>query len=109
MHTIYLKAVDSREATQSELEIAQITPEQIPRDQNGIPWKIMAHQAATVHALRFGDAPIVVNEALTGDGKTLAGQFTLFADRVKKFNIYPTNELDSDQKRGLDEPITSGT
>lgn len=98
MHTIYLKAVDSREATDEELEVAQITPEQIPPG-----WKIMAHQAATVRVLRFSDAPIIVNQALTGDGKTLAGQFRLFADGIKTLTMYPTNELAADQKRGLDD------
>lgn len=108
MYTLQLQAVDSREATQDELDVAGITPDQIPTNGH-TPWKIMAHQAATVRALRSGNAPLIFNQALTGDGKTLAGQFPLFADGVPTLTMYPTNELARDQKRSLDSLLEKWT
>ena len=102
MHMIMLQSVDSRQATPEELDAAKITPEQIPSGWDGM----MAHQAATVRALRFGDAPIVINRAMTGDGKTFAGQFMLFNERWETFAMYPTNELARDQQRGLEDILT---
>ncbi|MBX3086755.1 MAG: type I-D CRISPR-associated helicase Cas3' [Anaerolineae bacterium] len=101
MHTIRLQAVDSRYATDDELKEAGITPDQIPIGSNGEKWCMMAHQTATIKALRYGDAPIIINQAMTGDGKSLAGQFTLFADRWNTFTMYPTNELAADQSASL--------
>ncbi|MCC6975930.1 MAG: type I-D CRISPR-associated helicase Cas3' [Anaerolineae bacterium] len=98
MHSITLKSVDSRYATQTELDEALITRNQIPPD-----WRLMAHQAATVRALRMGDARIIVNEAMTGDGKSLTGQFRLRADGDSTITMYPTNELIRDQRRALDQ------
>jgi len=78
MNHFRLQAVDSRLATPTELEAAGITEGQIPKDALGNMWGLAAHQVATVKALRFGNAPIVINRAMTGDGKTLAGRFQLF-------------------------------
>jgi CRISPR-associated endonuclease/helicase Cas3 len=100
MHTLQLQATDSREASEEELTAADITPEQMPPG-----WRIRAHQAATIRALRSGDAPIIVNQAMTGDGKTLAGRFRLFNDGLPTFAMYPTNELIADQARGLNEQL----
>jgi len=100
-HLIHLKSTDSREATDDELKAAGIMPEQIPANPNR--WKLMAHQVATIQALREGNAPIVINQAMTGDGKTLAGQFMLFNEKLHTFTMYPTNELARDQQRSLDE------
>ncbi len=101
MYKIRLQAVDSREATDEELAAAQIEPDQYPSTEP-LKWQIMAHQAATVKALRVGDAPIIVNKALTGDGKSLAGQFPFYADQTPTLTMYPTNELAIDQKRGVE-------
>lgn len=106
MHTIHLKAVDSRYATNEELVAAGITLDQIPASWQG---KMMAHQATTIRALRDGDAAIVVNEARTGDGKTFAGQFPLFADGWRTLTMYPTNELAKDQRRSLNELLGKWT
>jgi CRISPR-associated endonuclease/helicase Cas3 len=104
MEPICLAALDSRYATQEELDAAGITPDQIPPG-----WRIMAHQAATIQALRSGHAAIIVNEARTGDGKTFAGQFPLFADGWKTLTMYPTNELAADQQRSLNETLRKWT
>lgn len=109
MYKLRLNAVDSRHATPDELEQAGITPEQIPRTKEGILWNIAAHQAATVKALRFGNAPIIVNQAMTGDGKTLAGRFQLFSEKWRSFAMYPTNELAHDQVQSYDELMRDWT
>jgi CRISPR-associated endonuclease/helicase Cas3 len=101
MHILHLQAADSRYATQEELDAAGITPDQIPIGQDLKKMKIMAHQAATVRETRYGDAAIVINEAMTGDGKSLAGQFDLFSLKHTTFTMYPTNELANDQRRAL--------
>lgn len=106
MHTIRLKAADSRIATAEELDEAKIAPEHYPKG-----WRqIMAHQAATVRALRFGTAPIIINQAMTGDGKSFAGQFMLFNEaNWRTFIMYPTNELAADQNRSLQKLLADWT
>lgn len=100
MHTIKLMAVDSRYATEDELRAANIPTNYYPAG-----WKLMAHQAKTVQALN-SDAEIVVNTAMTGDGKSLAGQLQLFnAQAWRTLTMYPTNELALDQQRGLQAMI----
>jgi CRISPR-associated endonuclease/helicase Cas3 len=95
MHTIHLKAVDSRYATQAELDEAGITADQIPPG-----WRVMAHQAKTYAALR-SDADIIINRAMTGDGKSFAGQLPLYLDKWPTMTLYPTNELARDQDRAV--------
>jgi len=91
-------AVDSRYATEEELK-------DIPINYYPAGWKLMAHQAATVRALK-SDADIVVNTAMTGDGKSLAGQLQVFNDKNwRTLTMYPTNELALDQQRGLQAMI----
>jgi CRISPR-associated endonuclease/helicase Cas3 len=103
MYRIRLKAVDSRIATQEELDTAGIEESQIPKDKDGTPWRIAAHQAATVKALRYGNAPFIINHAMTGDGKTMAGSFQLFSEKWRSFAMYPTNELAHDQEQSFNE------
>jgi CRISPR-associated endonuclease/helicase Cas3 len=90
-------AVDSRYATEDELLAAGLSSEYYPAG-----WRLMAHQAKTIQALK-GDAHIVINTAMTGDGKSLAGQLQVFNDRNwRTLTMYPTNELALDQRRSLD-------
>lgn len=103
MYRLVLKAVDSRNATDEELEAARIDESQIPKDENGKAWAIAAHQAATVKSLRLGSAPIIINQAMTGDGKTMAGRFQLLSQQWRSFAMYPTNELAHDQVQSFDE------
>ncbi len=105
--TLHLKAVDSRIANEDELREAHIKPDQYP---SNLRWSIMAHQAATVRSLRFGSAPIIINQAMTGDGKSFAGQFMFFNDPGwSTFTMYPTNELAADQERSLDDLLSRWT
>lgn len=103
MYQLRLKAVDSRNATPEELHEAGIDESQIPRSADGKLWNIASHQAATVKALRYGNAPIIINCAMTGDGKTMAGRFQLLSEKWRSFAMYPTNELAHDQVQGFDE------
>lgn len=103
MIKLRLKAVDSRYATPDELKEAGIAEHQIPKTSDGKMWNIASHQAATVKALRHGTAPIIINCAMTGDGKTLAGRFQLLTEKWRSFAMYPTNELAYDQVQGFDE------
>jgi len=98
MHTIKLMAVDSRYATEEELK-------DIPINYYPAGWKLMAHQAATIRALK-SDADIIINTAMTGDGKSLAGQLQVFNDKNwRTLTMYPTNELALDQQRSLNKTI----
>jgi len=109
MYTLHLKAVASRNATDEELDAAGITPEQIPVGEDGNRWQLAAHQVQTIHALRARTAPIIINQAMTGDGKTLAGRFQLLSQGKswRTFAMYPTNELAFDQVQGFDELLGS--
>lgn len=62
-------------------------------------WHLSAHQVATYQALKSDNADVVFNVAMTGDGKSLAGQLpTLVEGRPRPLMaMYPTNELIGDQ------------
>jgi len=59
------------------------------------------HQLATYKALMEPDIDVVINTAMTGDGKSLAGQLPLLSGSAESaiFALYPTNELILDQER----------
>jgi len=64
-------------------------------------WRLSQHQVETYRALTEGDAEVIFNTAMTGDGKSLAGQLPVL---LRAFNapllaMYPTNELVRDQRR----------
>jgi CRISPR-associated endonuclease/helicase Cas3 len=63
-------------------------------------WNLAWHQLATLEALRDPAIDVVVNTAMTGDGKSLAAY--LLSMTVKCYStlaMYPTNELARDQER----------
>lgn len=65
-------------------------------------WRLSQHQVDTYKALVDANGPdIVFNTAMTGDGKSLAGQLpALFSGwDLPLFAMYPTNELIRDQLR----------
>jgi CRISPR-associated endonuclease/helicase Cas3 len=95
MILIRLQATDSKYA---DMVSSEITPERLPLE---MP-QLMAHQLATWHALQDDAIDIVINEAMTGDGKTLAAQLhTLLTPDAPAVFMYPTNELIRDQSSGL--------
>lgn len=63
--------------------------------------RLSQHQVDTYHALTKGDAEVVFNTAMTGDGKSLAAQLPILVKKEGwKYPIlamYPTNELIEDQ------------
>lgn len=59
-------------------------------------WRLSQHQVDTYAALTQPDGPdVVFNTAMTGDGKSLAGQLPSLVEGWQRplFAMYPTNEL----------------
>jgi CRISPR-associated endonuclease/helicase Cas3 len=63
------------------------------------------HQMETYHALTSGNADLIFNTAITGDGKSLAGQLPVLLQGWESplFAMYPTNELARDQQSQIRE------
>ena len=59
--------------------------------------RLSQHQLETYEALARDDVDVVINTAMTGDGKSLAGQMPWLAKRKRTLALYPTNELILDQ------------
>ncbi|TBR58762.1 type I-D CRISPR-associated helicase Cas3' [Westiellopsis prolifica IICB1] len=57
------------------------------------------HQAATLEALRNPKYDVIINTAMTGDGKSLAAYLLAMIDGVSTMATYPTNELARDQQK----------
>ncbi|WP_161569201.1 type I-D CRISPR-associated helicase Cas3' [Candidatus Oscillochloris fontis] len=67
-------------------------------------WQLSQHQIETYAALCSSDVDVVINTAMTGDGKSLAGYLPTLIDPSRgAFGMYPTNELAYDQRRQFDE------
>ena len=81
----------------SKLAADQEVPEEI---QARIPtdWRLSTHQVETYRAL-CSDVDIVFNTAMTGDGKSLAGQLPTLLHNRPVLAMYPTNALIGDQLR----------
>lgn len=98
---IRLSPVYSRLASIEDVAATEIAAK-LPVGLDGSPWRLSQHQLATYTALTAAGGPnVVFNTAMTGDGKSLAGQLPslLFGWRRKLFSMYPTNELIRDQLR----------
>lgn len=71
--------------------------------------RLSQHQVDTYRALTEGDAEVVFNTAMTGDGKSLAGQLPILAQgegwKYPTLALYPTNELIDDQIAHLESTI----
>jgi CRISPR-associated endonuclease/helicase Cas3 len=80
-------------------DVSQVPPavaEKVPQG-----WHLSQHQLETYHALIQGDADVIFNTAMTGDGKSLAGQLAMLThtgDISASITMYPTNELIRDQQ-----------
>lgn len=68
--------------------------------------RLSRHQVETYRALTEGDAEVVFNTAMTGDGKSLAAYLPLLARgegwKYPTLAMYPTNELIEDQLAHLE-------
>src|SRR2546421_3902400 len=68
-------------------------------------YRLRHHQAQTWQAFSNSDANIIFDTALTGDGKSLAGQLPMLAEGKYAFLMYPTNELIKDQVKQVEKYI----
>jgi CRISPR-associated endonuclease/helicase Cas3 len=82
-------------------DVADVPPEVGARLPEG--WQLSQHQVETYHALTESDAEVIFNTAMTGDGKSLAGQLPVLLQewRSPLLAMYPTNELARDQRAQL--------
>lgn len=67
--------------------------------------RLSQHQLETYEALACDDIDVVINTAMTGDGKSLAGQMPLLATRKRTLALYPTNELILDQHQSATKTL----
>lgn len=73
--------------------------EEIPKDvQFPEGWKLAWHQIETLKALRDPAIDVVLNVAMTGDGKSLAAYLEVLQGECSAIGFYPTNELARDQE-----------
>jgi CRISPR-associated endonuclease/helicase Cas3 len=72
---------------------------EIPKDIN-LPnnWSLSWHQVETLKALRNPNIDVIVNTAMTGDGKSLAAYLEVLQGEYSAIGLYPTNELARDQE-----------
>ncbi len=76
----------------------EVPPEVAARLPEG--WQLSKHQVETYKALTEGDADVIFNTAMTGDGKSLAAYLPALANPQRHaFGMYPTIELSRDQAR----------
>ncbi|PAX59913.1 type I-D CRISPR-associated helicase Cas3' [Brunnivagina elsteri] len=61
-------------------------------------WKLSWHQAETLKALRDPNIDVIINTAMTGDGKSLAAYLEVLQGEYSAIGLYPTNELARDQE-----------
>ncbi len=89
--------VYSKLAAQTDIppEIADKLPE---------GWHLSQHQLETYRALIGGEYDVIFNTAMTGDGKSLAGQLPVLLNPAEEslLALYPTNELIRDQEGQLE-------
>jgi CRISPR-associated endonuclease/helicase Cas3 len=90
--------VFSKLADESEVRALGLW-EKLPQNPDGSRWQLSQHQVETYKALTQGDAEVIFNTAMTGDGKSLAGQLPVLLRGInwKTLTMYPTNELIDDQ------------
>lgn len=89
---VYSKLADPADAP---VEVAR----RLPAD-----WRLSQHQVETYQALTARDVDVVVNTAMTGDGKSLAAYLPALVDVERHaFGMYPTIELSRDQQRQFQE------
>ncbi|NJL64021.1 MAG: type I-D CRISPR-associated helicase Cas3' [Methylacidiphilales bacterium] len=61
-------------------------------------WSLFWHQVETLKALRDPNIDVIVNTAMTGDGKSLAAYLEVLQGECSAIALYPTNELARDQE-----------
>ena len=71
-------------------------------DEHMSSMRLLKHQVETWQAFRDPDIDVLFNDAMTGDGKSLAAYLPAFQDQQHVIAMYPTNELVRDQFSALD-------
>jgi len=70
----------------------------------GQSFQLSDHQLATYQAFNDEQVDVIMNTAMTGDGKSLAAYLPTLLDPDRgAFGMYPTNELAADQWRQFEE------
>jgi CRISPR-associated endonuclease/helicase Cas3 len=67
-----------------------------------VHYNLRQHQTQTWQAFSNSDADVIFDTALTGDGKSLAGQLPMLVDDRFALLLYPTNELIRDQVKQVE-------
>lgn len=67
--------------------------------------RLSRHQLSTYNALTSGNYDVIINTAMTGDGKSLAAQLRTLVDSRSLLMMYPTNELVQDQERQVAQAL----
>ncbi len=65
--------------------------------------RLLRHQVETLAAFNDPDVDVIINTAMTGDGKSLAGYLPAFQQQQPIIAMYPTNELIRDQFYALEQ------
>ena len=79
--------------------------EKLPTYSDDSRWQLSEHQVETYRALQDNQYDVVINSAMTGDGKSLAAQMSTFANGRSLLMMYPTNELVRDQERQVAQAL----
>ena len=82
-------------------DIRDIPP--LPQDRVPSGLHLLQHQGQTYKALTTGDIDVLINIAMTGDGKTLAAQLPTLIHNHPLMAMYPTNELIRDQEHQFEQ------
>jgi len=93
MKSIYTLPVYSQIAIDTPFEVSRMLPQ---------GWQLSQHQLDTYNVMSAQSGPdVIFNTAMTGDGKSLAGQLNalLASGYYSIFSMYPTKELIRDQLR----------
>ena len=78
------------------------SPEEVALPQN---WQLVWHQWETFKALQNPNIDVVINTAMTGDGKSLAAYLPVLQNEKNVISLYPTNELARDQESQIQNYI----
>ena len=95
---MWIKTLPVYSKLADEADVPPKVAEKLPKG-----WHLSHHQVETYKALIGSDADVIFNTAMTGDGKSLAGQMPVLIHgwEIPLLAMYPTNELVHDQEKQL--------
>ena len=74
-------------------------PAQLDKSEDEI--RLLQHQVETLEAYNNPNVDVIINTAMTGDGKSVAAYLPAFQEDQRVVAMYPTNELVRDQLAAL--------